>query len=550
MTSRHPVSIARLGQRNTPMLVLLTALMLPAATVVSAQSLEPDVERHVLGDGVQLSCRQPQPESLDCRYRLVYGGVASSAQAELAGVQLPPPILDADPLGQDGAVLLLIDTSDPAREETVAGNVVHARELMDALPAGQRVGLASFDSNLRVLADIGASHETLIRALGDVHAVGRTTEGYRSALEAVRLLAATTAGRRTLVLFSDGLFEDRAYYHRDVVEAARAAGVVVHTLGYARSVSLSVALQTLRRLAEETGGLYSVASASAPLSSAFVDAVLAGLRGGGRVRVDLAPGILATATGGERNLRLQLLTGNGVAVAEMPVEVPAPLPAPAPAPKQVFIEVPVATPMPTPALEPAAAPEPAPAPTQATAPAVAVKPAGAETRPSATLTRHIALGAFAATLLLLVVWLVVRRRRKAPAAAATTSPMDTLAYLDTEDGSGTRYPVMSALFRIGRHSDNDLVLNDGSISRHHAQLQRHRDGSFSLRDLESLNGVLVNGEKVEERALADGDLLEIGDIALRFRAHGSSELSGEDTVILKTAMPSHPLVQGNPERRH
>ena len=101
--------------------------------------------------------------------------------------------------------------------------------------------------------------------------------------------------------------------------------------------------------------------------------------------------------------------------------------------------------------------------------------------------------------------------------------------------------MKSALFRIGRQAGNDLALEDASISRHHAQLERHRDGSFGIRDLESLNGVFVNGEKIAEATVADGDLLEIGDVALRFRGEDSADAAGDETVILRTRLPSRPL---------
>ena len=100
-----------------------------------------------------------------------------------------------------------------------------------------------------------ATHARTLRALG------LTTELYRSVREAVRLLGASPHTRKVLVVLSDGRAEDRAYHHQDVSDAARAAGVVIHGLGYPRSVAQTVALQTLRRLADETGGLFVQADA-------------------------------------------------------------------------------------------------------------------------------------------------------------------------------------------------------------------------------------------------------------------------------------------------
>ena len=70
----------------------------------------------------------------------------------------------------------------------------------------------------------------------------------------MRLLARTAAARKGLVIMSDGLAEDYAYHHDDVISLARAERVIIHSVGYPRSVAKSVALQTVRRLSDETGG--------------------------------------------------------------------------------------------------------------------------------------------------------------------------------------------------------------------------------------------------------------------------------------------------------
>ena len=393
--------------------------------------------------------------------------------------------------------------------------------------------------------------------------MGRTTEGYRSLLEAVRRLGGLPGdGPRTLLVLSDGLFEDRAYFHRDVVEAAHEAGVVIHALGYSRSVSLSVALQTLRRLAEETGGLYSAARPGAPLPAAFVQGLLAGVNGGGRVVIDLAPGIAASRSGGVEGVRLELVTPDGIARATVPVEVPAPLPpvtepvvvlpagaplsAPLPAPEAPPPAVPPGAPSSMPAPDSTPAPETRPA----SAPPSAAPPPAAGDEPYGLPTlAWIAAGAAAGTALLVAALLLARRRRPPRPAAAPPPALDTLAWLEAGDG-GARYAVRSALFRIGRHAGNDLVLDDASISRYHAELQRHRDGGFSIRDLDSLNGVFINGDRVDEGVVSDGDTLEIGDVALRFHGDGPVRLPGEDTVILKTAVPSRPMPGSGADRPH
>lgn len=68
---------------------------------------------------------------------------------------------------------------------------------------------------------------------------------------------------------------------------------------------------------------------------------------------------------------------------------------------------------------------------------------------------------------------------------------------------------------IGRHSQNDLVLDSRFISRHHALLVGRADGIYAV-DLRSTNGTFVNGNGVQRYALKDGDVLQIGHYRLRY----------------------------------
>jgi len=70
---------------------------------------------------------------------------------------------------------------------------------------------------------------------------------------------------------------------------------------------------------------------------------------------------------------------------------------------------------------------------------------------------------------------------------------------------------------IGRGSDRSVCLQDRACSRHHAEIQR-RGARFILRDLASANGTWVNGKRVVETNLEDGDELRIGATLFRFEA--------------------------------
>lgn len=81
----------------------------------------------------------------------------------------------------------------------------------------------------------------------------------------------------------------------------------------------------------------------------------------------------------------------------------------------------------------------------------------------------------------------------------------------------------SSRVRIGRALDNDIVVDDLLVSRHHAELRTAHDGSYELIDLGSHNGTYVDGRRVNGRVrLRDGALVSVGHTLLRLR-HGTLE---------------------------
>ena len=83
-------------------------------------------------------------------------------------------------------------------------------------------------------------------------------------------------------------------------------------------------------------------------------------------------------------------------------------------------------------------------------------------------------------------------------------------------------PLTQAVFiiadslSIGRGQDNDLVINDTYVSHEHACISKSKH-NYLLADLNSTNGTLLNGQRIEEEtALTDGDVIQIGAVTLKF----------------------------------
>jgi len=69
---------------------------------------------------------------------------------------------------------------------------------------------------------------------------------------------------------------------------------------------------------------------------------------------------------------------------------------------------------------------------------------------------------------------------------------------------------------IGRTPDNDVQINSRFVSRHHAQIVSDQAHSV-LEDLNSTNGVFIRSQRVKQQALADGDVVQIGEHKLLYR---------------------------------
>jgi len=96
----------------------------------------------------------------------------------------------------------------------------------------------------------------------------------------------------------------------------------------------------------------------------------------------------------------------------------------------------------------------------------------------------------------------------------SVNPSSALASLRAT--SGPVYPLQAAATRIGRLSDNDIVLDDANVSRHHAVII-DTGTSFVITDLRSANGVDVGNERIRGTAtLADGDRIRICDHEFTF----------------------------------
>lgn len=113
-----------------------------------------------------------------------------------------------------------------------------------------------------------------------------------------------------------------------------------------------------------------------------------------------------------------------------------------------------------------------------------------------------------------------------PKAAPPIPDVNINAHIIMRDGARDKSLIFKPGGRrlnVGRGKDNELMLNDGSVSKVHAALMMNREGTLMISDTGSTNGTFINGRRIaygEARQIEDGDIVGFGDIEVRFRKSG------------------------------
>lgn len=116
----------------------------------------------------------------------------------------------------------------------------------------------------------------------------------------------------------------------------------------------------------------------------------------------------------------------------------------------------------------------------------------------------------------------------APVAETGLSPEETAAVRALPAGAallvahggpdaGARFLLDTPVVTVGRHPESDILLDDVTVSRRHAEF-RAVDGGHELVDLSSLNGTYVNNDRVDQVRLRTGMQLQIGRYRLSYHA--------------------------------
>ncbi len=398
-------------------------------------------------------------------------GIALVAALGLS--RLAPPAQAAEaPL----RVALLVDTSGSIRPATQAVRNELAAEFVRGLPAGSEVALFAFDDKPRLLVPRTTKVGEVAEAVAKLGAAGQFTALNDAIFDGAKEIGAAGAGRRAIVVLTDGLDENSALVSEDGVNEARLQKMPIFTVGVG-----NVQAKYLRRIAKLSGGEYFAPGATAAAIVAKVNE-LAPLSEGQPARaaaVDAAPAAATSA----------VPMPSAVAVAT-PTSQTWPILAAVAAAVAIALAALGFALLKRPTLSEAPADEPVEVARDALAPEVD----GDEDQT-----------------------LISRVPSLAEAGQTMVLTLKPLLHVQRGPNVGKFFEVsIDSGTSIGRAKGNEVTLDDLAISSQHCRIRPQR-GVYELIDLKSTNGTFVNERKIARTNLSAGDLIKVGESVMQFR---------------------------------
>lgn len=434
------------------------------------------------------------------------------------------------------ALVILLDTSGSMKatnaQDPLGDAVASAAKLINRLNPGDHVAVITFADSVNVLQDLTTDKSALAAKLEGLNAEGATA--MNDAVVAALNLLGNRSERRAIILITDGRPEgDQAYSFENALNLAAARLIPIYPVGFG-----DVDKTQLAKLAELSGGIEQIQPGSQGLEDAF-NSILALFReqyvlkyespspvdnGMHQVEVVVRYQGESQSDTGSFQARLPIVlalrspqAGSAVTdTADLEFEVDALNPVER---VEVFIDGQLAQ-------------------TFSGPPYVYTWESGGETpgnhaiRISAQdaagnseeatfdliveikkqmgLIWLLGLGGLA--LVVIAVPLLLRSFKKGGPGTVQKGVLFETDGLNP----GHEWPLNKNLMRLGRKlADNDIRLKGMDASRNHAVIERSRRG-FCIRSQKPENPVLVNGEKVDERILQNGDLIQMGESIFRF----------------------------------
>ncbi len=536
--------------------------LLMSGTAVLAQSAN-------VAKGTLEFAPDPAKKELAVEFRLVDDVKVISVQAASDGKGESLPATWEAWVGDKApacAWMIVVDNSNTKRAKTIAKCVDAVGKFLPSLPPQDKVTVCSLALNLSEVVPFGSAPEAVTKGLAGIKPEGdesKTTLIYLNVRNGLGRLTERKEPRKAVLLLTDGKDESpggadaQETEKNKLIKAAKDAGIVVHTLGYAESARDQADFAPLKDISSQTDGLFRTAALDGQkLPEGTLPLISGIMHGAGTVHInvkDLKEPVALTVT-------IKTALGN-TAVVQVPRDKVAAAKAESPeeiaaAKKKVDEEAARVAKAKVDEEAKEKADEEAKAiadedkakaakdktdADKAAADKLAKEKADAEKAAAKQKQNWIAVGSGVALLVLVVVLLMLRKSRQRAAEEARLAEEERaaqearraaevrrqaeetkkveappLAWLEMCDAQQTRHPVRITSLKIGRGQHNDFVLRNDSVSGNHCVINCSRDKEWSITDLNSGNGVTLNGDPVKQAALRHGDVIELGELKMRF----------------------------------
>lgn len=349
---------------------------------------------------------------------------------------------------------------------------------------------------------------------------GQTTQGYKLIKVALNDLESVTADRKYLVLFSDGEFEDVESVHNlpETIDLALKNKVSIITVGFAKNSAQANALQPLEKLSQDTQGFIGMHFASKthtikPVQ--FASDLISSIESGGFIKTNataIAPETETLSLKINDDSEPRIETVKEISIKELELSS-------IPTPVEEMIEQPVS---------------------ESTDAAISVENDKQKKLP---IPLMVALTILVLLIVGSIILLISKKSSKKEEkfsgrlddnftsgnnegfaddnntilTSNNSVPADTpKAWLKMIDATSEEHLITIGIYRIGRSRENDLHIENNTISKNHCVIKVSRSGEWSITDLESGNAVLVNGNRQRQTGLRHGDEIELGEVKMRF----------------------------------
>ncbi|MBI4761746.1 MAG: VWA domain-containing protein [Chloroflexi bacterium] len=448
--------------------------------------------------------------------------------------------------------LLLVDVSGSMKGTPLEQTVKAGEAFLRQLESQDQCAVMAFSTHPQLISPFTHDKTFCADALHQMQAQGWTAL-FDSAAEAVNVTGFGPRGRHVVVMLSDGRDEGGGgqigvplsrQNCAEIIAAAVGKNVPIYTIGVGQEPQLDTA--AVRCLAEQSGGRYyrlENFETDGEQLVALYQSIAQQLRN----QYQFTYTSKVPADGKKHTLRISADIGGETAVGEFTFQAPLWTPTPTPT------STPSSTATPTPTLTPTSTPSSTATPTPT--PTLTPTPTATPTSIIGPLSGAAGVASVSACLLGLVLFIAIlvvaitrggmlgssNKREPVPATSEYTSDKDmeltrpgaapfvagTVALKRTNEPSallvgmkgtiaGKEYPVKGETINIGRDASNQIVINDTTVSRHHARI-RLEANEFYLFDLDSANGTQVNDQVIAKQKLSDDDRVQFGAATFRFR---------------------------------